>query len=247
MLIPCLRSIPHLLGALYIAKLGFSNGGEPCGDTFACLAAAASPCAKVAACANVLSGGQSRPRLSGSQPFTNSDGTCKYGHVGANAVCATTARCGATLFECRCVSQERAAAKLYNYKVFLLTIGSVLIAMGTVCLVLRYFKCCHKPSDRVSPVVFTGVCVQDVGPQPTYMGESVEGVVVGNPVIEDPQVQSAPQRKFCFGWFDFGFILTCCVTIVIPLVVMALGGVALVKGVLIQDGTYYNECGMTEG
>lgn len=99
----------------------------------------AGKCIQAGACKNVINGNHERPALSGKQSYVNSDGTCRYGHVGANQQCQGGPSCGYTFHECVCISLDRAeqgSAKSRNVKygwgISLLSIGTVL-AIVSAC------------------------------------------------------------------------------------------------------------------
>mmetsp|Transcript_47532 Transcript_47532/g.133806 ORF Transcript_47532/g.133806 Transcript_47532/m.133806 type:complete len:252 (+) Transcript_47532:2-757(+) len=217
-----------------------SRGGQHGIDRIL-LGSAASQCAKAAYCENVVQGDQEHPILSGSQPYANSDGSCKHGHAAAQGRCATSHECGLSWHVCTCVSKEHAERELRIHNLVNVTIGLVVFFASGACvcasIIGRYWcptRSKVSPGNDIEargPVVVDGVVTSPGILPPTVIGMPIDDVTCGT------SAQNNSMWK-C----GFNRALTVCVTIVFPLVGMSCGIAIFVKGVMLGEATYFNEC-----
>eukprot|EP00928_Gymnodinium_smaydae_P070340 TRINITY_DN54192_c0_g1_i1.p1 TRINITY_DN54192_c0_g1~~TRINITY_DN54192_c0_g1_i1.p1 ORF type:complete len:235 (-),score=23.82 TRINITY_DN54192_c0_g1_i1:105-809(-) len=229
----CISSIAKVFGTL-AALQSITNCGGSSGGSLLPLVLAASDCARLAGCGNLVNGSQERPVLSGTQRFVNDDGTCQHGHAAVGTTCKAGGKCGMSLFECTCISKERAETDLRTNGIAYMVLGGIMILMGFGCFALRWFKSLCKTKNKVAPVVFNGVITAPGMAGPTCVGKPVADGVIGR------HPRDAPDRD-C----NLSCLLTSGITIILPMVAVIVGGIAVVKGLELRDGAYFNECTMT--
>lgn len=184
----------------------------------------AANCGKKGACSNTVDNNQSRPVLTNvgnvTQPHTNADGTCKWGHIAVGQECRPTWQCGLTYYTCTCIDQQTAQDRVGSDTNLKLIGGISFIVVGGLVIVALLFleqnrRAQNAKAAQVKPQELTGVCV--VPP--------VTPAVQVKPRVEPFNVDG--MGLLCFGL----------------LAAVMLGGVIILFIALSEDNDrYFNEC-----
>lgn len=181
-------------------------------------------CGKKGACSNAVDLNQSRPVLTGvgnaTQPHTNADGTCKYGHVAVGEQCRPRWQCGLTFYTCTCIDEKTAQDRVGSDTNLKLIGGIGFIVVGALVIVAIIFleqnrRAQQAKTAQVRPQELTGVCVSP----------SDAPAVKAQPRVQPFKVDG--MGLLCFGL----------------LAAVMLGGVIILFVALNEDDErYFNEC-----